>query len=237
MGALAGLTPHRTGARGLMRASGVCFILGTLLLAICLIVHGDLPADVSMEAALGYIVTTPSWFALHLGMMTADLLWIAGFVGVAVSLRERDPRASAIAPWLLAGVLIGGLFSLFDYAVDGYAFGSLARDWAAATGERRADLLLMAETGMRLLYGTARAEIVTFYGLTFLLAGLGLMFDRRIPSWYGTIGALAGGAVVVLGSAALGGASLAPDKLVFVGIIPIEGGWLLVLAAQLWRAA
>jgi hypothetical protein len=215
------------------RAAAVCFVVGTVLLATCLILHGDLPADVSMEAALAYIVTKP-WFALHLGMMVSGLLWIAGFVALSASLRSS--RASELAPWLTACALIGGLFSLFDYAVDGYAFG-LADDWALATGERKADLLLMAETGLRLLYGTARTEIVTFYGLSFLLAGLAVALDGRYLHWLGAIGAVAGGAVVMLGSAALGGVALAPDKLVFVGIIPIEGVWLLVLGPHLWSRA
>jgi hypothetical protein len=152
-------------------AAAACFIVGTLLLATCLILHGDLPADVSMEAALSYIVAKP-WYALHLGMML--------------------------------------------------------------TGDRKADLLLMAETGLRLLYGTGRTEIVIFYGLTFFLAGLGVALDGRYVRSLGAVGAVAGGAVVVLGGAALGGVALAPDKLVFIGIIPIEGAWLLVLGAHLW---
>jgi hypothetical protein len=103
-----------------------------------------------MEAALASIVARP-WFVLHLGMITADLLWIMGFVSLAATLDTG--RASQFAPWLAASALIGGVF---DYGVDGYAFGSLAGDWAAASGERKADLLLMAETGLRLVYGTAR---------------------------------------------------------------------------------
>src|SRR4029453_12230326 len=103
-------------------AAAACFIVGTLLLPTCLILHGDLPADVSMEAALSYIVAKP-WYALHLGMMLSDLLWIAGFVALAATLRTG--RANDLAPWLLAAALIGGVFALFDYAVDGYAFGSL----------------------------------------------------------------------------------------------------------------
>jgi hypothetical protein len=209
-------------------------VAGTVLLATCIILHGDLPADVSIQAALGYIAARPSWFALHLGMMVADLLWIGGFVALAATL--RGGRAGALAPWLLASALIGGPFSLLDYAIDGYAFGSLANDWASATGDRKADLQLMAETGLRLVYGTARTEIVAFYGLTFLLAGLAIALHGRCPRWFGAVGALAGGVVVVLGSAALGGAQLAPDKLVFVGIIPIEGVWLLVLGPLLWNS-
>src|SRR5262249_3010198 len=221
--------------RLLTRAAGACFASGTLLLAACLILHGDLPADVSIQAALSYIAAKPSWFALHLGMMVADLLWIGGFVALAATL--RGGRAGPLSPWLLGSALVGGLFSLLGYALAGYAFGSLAGDWASATGDRKADLQLMAETGLRLVYGTARTEIVTFYGLTFLLGGLGIALDGRWLRWFGVVGALAGGVVVILGSAALGGAPLAPDKLVFVGIIPIEGVWLLVLGPLLWKSA
>jgi hypothetical protein len=55
--------------------------------------------------------------------------------------------------------------------------------------------------------------------------------------WFGAVGALVGGIVFVLGCAALGGSALAPDKLVFVGALPMEGAWLLVLGPLLWRIA
>jgi hypothetical protein len=220
-------------SRLVARVGGVMFVLGTLLLALCIHLHGDFPSDVSIEAALNFIVAKPNWFALHLGMELADLMWIGGFVALGATLWTG--RARWVAPWLVACVLLGGAFSLLDYAIDGYAFGSLANDWAVAAGQRKAELLTMVETGLRLIYGTARTEIIIFYGLTFCLAGLGLAFDGRFPPVFGWIGAAVGGLVAVLGSLSLGGASLAPDKLVFVGAIPIECVWLLVLGILLWR--
>jgi hypothetical protein len=133
--------------RVVTRIGGTCFIVGTLLLAVCIHLHGDLPSDVSIEAALDYIVARPNWYALHLGMMLADMLWIGGFVALAA--RLRGGRASALAPWLLASALLGATLSLLDYAIDGYDFGSLAVDWAAATGGRQADVRQMFETGLR----------------------------------------------------------------------------------------
>lgn len=218
----------------LSRIGGACAIVGVVLLGTAIHVHGDLPASGPIEIALTYIVNLPGWLPIHLAMMTATVLMIAAFVSLGWTLADGG---GVIARLLVPGAIVGGTFSLFDYAVDGYAFYALAVDWAAASGQEQANLALMASAALRMLYGTGRTEIALFYGLTFLLAGLAVSLDGRYGHWFGGIGALLGASALAIGLSMLAGAKLAPDFFLFVVIVPIEGLWLLVLGARMWRRA
>ncbi len=218
-----------------MRIGGTCAIVGVLLLGTALAIHGDLPASGPIEIALTYIVNHPGRLAIHLGMMAASVLWIAAFIALAGTLAAG--RGRAVARLLAPSAIVGGTFSVFDYAVDGYAFHALAVDWAAASGQAQEHLALMASAALRLLYGTGRTEIALFYGLTFLLAGLAVALDGRYGAWFGAIGALMGVAALLAGLWALAGAKLAPDFLLFVVVVPLEGLWLLALGVLMWRQA
>ena len=220
--------------RLLSRIGSVCAIVGTLLLVVSLGLHGDLPLDVSTETALRYIVQHPSWLPVHLGMMTAALLWVGAFVALAGSLATGAARA--LGRLLVVSAALGGAFSIFNYSVDGYAFGILATDWAStASAAERAALQERVEAAVWFLNGTFRAEISLFYGLTFLLAGLAVALDGRYRRAFGAVGAAAGAVVLLVGTSSFAGLNLIQDWLVFAVIMPIEGIWLLALGVQMWR--
>jgi hypothetical protein len=131
---------------------------------------------------------------------------------------------------------------VFTFSVDGYVFKILADAWAASSGAEQASLLPMTDTLLKLLNGPFRIEIMVWYGLTFMLAGMLVAFDGRYPTWFGAIGASAGGAELVAGMASLAGSALTVagaglplDRLIFLLTMPLEGIWMLALGALMWR--
>jgi hypothetical protein len=225
-----------TQQRILMRIGAVCAIVGPLLLFASFAPHGDLPTHVSTEAALRYVAAHAIWLPVHLGIIVAVLLAIGAFTALAGTLTVG--AAGAVGRMLVPSAMVGGMFTIFDYSVDGYDLWVLAQDWAAAPGAEQAPVVQMTDTVITLLNGTFRAEILVFYGLTFLLAGLAVALDIRYPTWFGGIAAIAGGAVLVSGLLSFLGISVPRmDTLVFLVIVPIESLWLLILGVLMWRRA
>jgi hypothetical protein len=224
----------------LLRIGAICAIAGPLVLAVSFVPHGDLPTNeatlVGEAVALRFIAAHPTWLVIHLGTIMAGLLWVGAFIALAGTLTPGTARALG---WLLVpSAIIGGVFVLFDYGVDGYALKLLADTWAAASGAEQAQLLLMADTALWFLNGTFRSEILVFYGLTVLLAGLAVAHDGRYPVWFGRIATIAGAAVLVNAMLSYAGLSLTRlDLQVFVVILPIESLWLLALGVLMWRRA
>jgi hypothetical protein len=227
--------------RLLQRIGSACAILGPLVLAASFIPHGDLPTNeaslLDEEAALRFVASHSLWLLAHLGTVAAALLWVGAFCALAGVLAPGPARA--LGRLLAPSAVLGGVFVVFDYSVDGYALGILAEAWAAAPAADRAELVRMADTALWLLSGTFRAENAIMYGLTVLIAGLAVALDGGFPRWFGWIGAVAGGLVFANAMAAYAGGGLIPapgaDFLLFVIILPIESLWLLALAVMLWR--
>jgi hypothetical protein len=222
--------------RVLLRIGAICAIAGPLILFASFAAHGDLPAHVSTEAALRYIADHPIWLPIHLGNIVAALLAIGAFTALAGTLTPG--AAGALGRLLVPMAIVGGMFVIFDYSVDGYDLWVLAEEWAAASGEERASLVQMTDTVITLLNGTFRSEILIFYGLTFLLAGLAVALDGGYPAWFGGIAAIAGGAVLLAGLLSFVDVSVPrQDILVFLVIVPLESLWLLILGVLMWRRA
>jgi hypothetical protein len=94
----------------------------------------------------------------------------------------------------------------------------------------------MADMAIAVLNGTFRAEILVFYGLTYLLAGAAVALDGRYPAWFGGVAAMAGGIVLLNGLLTFLDLSIPrQDFLVFVVIVPLESLWLLILGVLMWR--
>jgi hypothetical protein len=223
----------------LLRIGAGCAIAGPLVLAASFAPHGDLPTDVSTEAALRFVADHSAWLVVHLLTIVAALIWLGAFTALAHTLSPGV--AGAIGRMLAPVAAVGATFVIFDYGIDGYALGVLATEWDAASGAQQVELVQRADTAIWLLNGTFRSEIFIFYGLTVLLAGLGIAFDRRYPTWFGGIGALAGAAVAVVALSSFSGTSLTPiegeDFFLFVTVLPVESAWLLALGVLMWRRA
>lgn len=221
--------------RLLLRIGGVCAVAGALIFAISLGGHGDLPTHVSHVAALQYIADRSAWLLMHLGTIVAGLLWVFAFAALAGTL--CSPEARAIGRLLVPSAVIGGLFLIFDYALDGYAFKVLADEWATSSGTHRANLEQIFDTMLVIASGTLRAELLLLYGVTVLLAELAVAVDGAYPAWFGSIGAVAGGVATLAGLTGVLGLGFRIDVLVFVVALPLEGLWLLTLGLLMWRRA
>ena len=169
--------------RILLRIGAICAITGPVVLFASFGPHGDLPTHVSTEAALRYVADHPAWLLIHLGNVVGAILAIGAFTALAGTLASAV--AGALGRLLVPSAIVGGMFVIYDYGVDGYALWALAEEWAAAAGPERANALQMADTAIAILNGTFRSEILIFYGLTFLLAGLAVALDGRYPAWFG----------------------------------------------------
>jgi hypothetical protein len=224
--------------RVLLRIAAVCAIAGPLVLFASFAPHGDLPTNessfVGEEAALSYVAAHSSWLLIHVGTIVAGLLWVGAFTALAGTLSTGV--ASALGRVLVPSAIIGGVFVIFDYGIDGYAFKVLADAWASASGADKTQLQEMAELAIWFLNGTFRSEILIAYGLTVLIAGLAVAYDGRYPVWFGWIAAVAGAIVMVNALLSFAGRGLPEqDFLLFVVTLPIESAWLMALGVMLWR--
>ena len=233
-------TPGRA-HNALQRIGGACAIGGTLILIASLAFHGDLPTHVSTAAALQFIADHDGWLLAHLGTLVAPLAWLCAFASLADT-ATGDARAAGRL--LVPTAVVGATFSILTFSVDGYVFKILADAWAGAAGPEKAALVTMTDTLLKLLNGPFRVEIMVWYGLTFLLAGIVVCLDPRYPTWVGMVGAATGGAGFVAGLASLagstlslGGIGLPLDRLVFLLTMPLEGAWMLALGTFMWRRA
>jgi hypothetical protein len=217
----------------LLRIGGVCAVAGALIFVLSLAGHGDLPTHVSHVAGLQFIVDQSNWLLMHLGTILAGLLWIFAVAALAGTFTADASRA--LARLMVPSAVVGGIFLIFNYAVDGYAFKILANEWATSSGAQRANLEQAFDTILVIASGTLRAELLLFYGVTMLLTALAVTLDGAYPRWFGSIGAVASGLATLVALSSFLGLSFRVDVLVFVVALPLEGLWLLVLGLLMWR--
>jgi hypothetical protein len=94
-------------------------------------------------------------------------------------------RARAVGQLLVPIGVVGATFSVFTFSIDGYVFKILADAWAVASGPEQRELLAMTTTLLKLLNGPFRIEILVWYELTIMLAGIVVCLDARYPTWLG----------------------------------------------------
>ena len=227
----------------LLRAGALCAVAAAIVYVAAGAPHGDLPTNeqglLGETAALRYVAGHALWIPIHLGTVLAGMLWVGALAALAGTLSPGAARA--VGRLLVPSAIIGGTFVVLDYALDGYALKVLADQWAAASGAEREALQRMAETGIWLVSGTFHNEVLTFYGLTMLLAGLAVALDGRYPRWLGRAGMAAGALATLNGLLEFAGITLTPlaglglDFLVFAVVIPVELLWLLALGILMWR--
>ena len=70
----------------LLRIGAGCAIAAPMVLAASFAPHGDLPTDVSTEAALRFVADHSAWLVIHLLTIVAALIWLGAFTALAGTL-------------------------------------------------------------------------------------------------------------------------------------------------------
>ena len=221
--------------RALLRAGGLCAVLGTVANVVATAGHGDLP-EAGTTAELAFVAERALWSHVHLLSIVGVLLWLAGFVALTQSLR-RTPSA-ALARLGLAAALVGAGVHVVFFSIDGYALKRTADAWAAAIGPAQADLL-QAGTLVLLLQNSQFVSAIAFMlGLPFVLFGLAVARSRTYPAWLGWIAVVAGlGALVTGMTRFVGLDQLIPDPVLFPAFALPASLWTAAVGVLMWRRA
>lgn len=231
-----GESERRSRRQIMLRFGAMGALLGSLLSVAAGIGFGNLTNEVGTEQVLREIAARPAWYwpTVHLSFILGAILWVAGFIGIASSLKHG---ASWALGWLgVAALIIGTSIHIVDSSISGFGLTALADAWASAPTTDQPDLLRIGDTLLYVLHGTWRSVHSYFHGLPFILSGLAVAFSHRYPAWIGWLG-VAGGTGSFLGG-----------MLQFLDIIPgteqlvivpaqVVSLWMLTMAVLLWRRA
>lgn len=216
----------------LLRSGAVCAITGTLCYLALFLSHGDLPAETA-ESALAWVAEKPL-SALHMGIILCSLLWVGALIALASSLVEGTPWA--LGQLGSVGAVIGATLLAVHYRIDGPALEEVADAWARSDGAAREQLLERGDLVLLMTGGGFPLYVALLLGLPFLLFGLAMILSSTYPSWLGWLGAVAGAAAFLVGTAAFAGLEFPPIHL-FVASVFLLDVWMLVVGVLMWRRA
>jgi hypothetical protein len=225
---------QRTRDQLVLRIGAVCLIVGSILIVVFRLLHGDLPADQGGAASLSYVASYPLYPLAHLGDVLGFLVFTGGLVALSDALMHRG--AWAVGRLGMASVLVGAIVHITEFSIDGYALTSLARRWAVASPVERPNLEFAADVALTILGGPAAVSLSVVWGATLALYGLAVK-KEGYSIWLGWTG-------IVLGAIIFGMAIsqyLAPN--IFPGVLLYGGGmfaahlWAIFLGIAMWRRA
>lgn len=207
-----------------------------MLLVVANVVHPrPSPSDVGDdEEFLRLAAESGSWLAVHLLIVLALVLVLGGLLALAYSLFEDRP--AVLARVALAGALVGSAVNLVRGSLDA-AFGEVADDWAAASGDERATLLQVATVLGDVEFTLFSVNVVFFYGLTFVLYGVAVAVSDTYPPSLGWVAVAAGAGAVGVGVSQLFTGPSVAILFVFPAFAAVLSGWLVAMGVLVWRRA
>jgi hypothetical protein len=221
-----------TRERHLLRIGAACLILGSIVVFVFRISHGDLPTDTG-GAALSFVASRSLYPLVHLGDCLGVLVWTGGLVALSASLTHR--AAWAVGVLGAASALVGAAIHITEFSIDGYALPTLAGTWAVAAPSERPMLEFGARLVLVAIGGPSTIALVILWGSTLALYGLAVK-EEGYSALLGWTGVLVGALIFVLGTIQF----LKPN-VVFSGVLLYGGGtvvsqlWTLVLGIAVWR--
>jgi len=225
---------QRTREQIVLRIGAMCLVVGSVLVVVFRLLHGDLPADKGAAAALGYVASFPIYPLVHLGDVLGFLVFAGGLVALSASLTNHV--AWAIGRLGVASVLLGTAVHIVDFSIDGFGLPMLAEAWAIASPSERANLELGARVVLATIGGPSVIALVFVWGSTLALYGLAVK-KEGYSSWLGWAGVILGAAIFVMGTIFYLKPNIYPGALLYGGDMLAAHLWAIVLGIAMWRRA
>jgi MprA protease rhombosortase-interaction domain-containing protein len=215
--------------------SGVLLIAAAIIGAVGNALHPH-SVDTDAQATLRQIAESGIWVWIHLAIIVAVLLLMAGLAGFARDLEGTPGEATARVANIAS--LLGGAFVCVSTSIDGFGRKALALNLAAAPSAS-ADAALQSAVGIQLFGGALWTfGILIFFGLAFVAFGAAATMSARYPAWFGGT-AVAAGAIAIVAAGfrmVANGDEPTSETLFLVSSVAITV-WAFVLGTMLWRNA
>lgn len=218
----------------LLRIGAVCLVVGSVLVSVFRLLHGDLPADQGGAAALSYIASYPIYRLVHLGDVLGFLVFTSGLFVLSDSLTHRV--AWAVGRLGAASVLMGAIVHITEFSIDGYALTTLAHRWAVASSLERPNLEFSADVALMILGGPAALSLSMVWGSTLVLYGLAVK-KEGYSIWLGGTGMVLGSVIFGMGLAQYLQPNIFPGVLLYGGGMLAAHLWAIFLGIAMWRRA
>ncbi len=218
----------------LLRIGALCLVVGSVLVSVFRLLHGDLPADQGGAASLSYVASYPIYRLVHLGDVLGFLVFASGLFVLSDSLTHRV--AWAVGRLGAASVLVGAIVHITEFAMDGYALTTLANRWVVASPLERPNLEFAADVALAILGGPAAVSLSVVWGATLALYGLAVK-QEGYSLWLGWTGIVLGTVIFVMGIAQYLKPNIFPGVLLYGGGMLAAHLWAIVLGIAMWRRA
>ena len=216
-----------------MRIGAACAVCGPILALIVSALHPRPSKLDDHEAFLEAAAQSPTrWLLVHLGLVFASILFLAGLTAVSRSLWTGG--SAALARVALVGAVAGTAVRLVQESID-LALGEVAEDWQAASGSERASVLRVGAALEDVDFAMLSVQILFFFGVTFALYGLAVRAGEAYPDRLGWPAIAGGIAAVAVGLVQLLTGPSFVTAYVFPAIAAVLSLWLLYLGVLLWR--
>jgi len=209
-------------------------VVGSVLIIVFRILHGDLSADKGGAASLSYVASYPIYPLVHLGDSIGFLVFAGGLVALSDSLTHRV--AWAVGRLGVASVLVGAIVHITEFSIDGYALTTLAHKWAVASPLERPNLEFGADLALTILGGPAALSLSVVWGTTLALYGLAVK-QQGYSIWLGWMGIVLGTVIFVMGITQYLKPNIFPGVLLYGGAMFAAHLWAIVLGIAMWRRA
>jgi hypothetical protein len=218
----------------LLRIGAGCLVVGSILVSVFRIHHGDLPADQGGAASLSYVASYPIYPLVHLGDALGFLVFASGLVLLSDALTNRV--AWVVGRLGAASVLVGTIVHITEFSIDGYALTRLAHKWAVASSLERPNLEFGADIALTLLGGPAALSLSVVWGSTLVLYGLAVK-KEGYSIWLGGTGIALGSVIFVMGITQYLQPNIFPGVLLYGGGMLAAHLWAIFLGIAMWRRA
>lgn len=181
----------------LQKIAGLSFIAGTILLVVFGLLHHEEDLE-DLSDTIQSIAESNGGFVEIDHILIAVAFWVlmVGMIGV-----YRSISSGGAAAWVRIGlyalIIATTLRSVF-LAIDGVGLAMVAEHWEGATGPDKATIFLTFSS-LEVMLDGLRSMTDIFYGVAFVLLGIGISLSAVYQKWLGWVIIVAGAIWIVIG--------------------------------------